>query len=97
MSAYILFIRDQPIHDSAEMDEYARMNRERGSEGFPVRRLAFYGAVEPLEGTAPDGVVVLEFPTVEDARAWYHSPGYQAAMQRRLKAAEYRVMIVEGV
>ncbi|WP_267389059.1 DUF1330 domain-containing protein [Sphingomonas sp. GC_Shp_3] len=97
MSAYILFIRDEPVHDSAEMAEYERMNRERGSEGFPVKRLAFYGTVEALEGPAPDGVVVLEFPSVEDARAWYHGPGYQAAMQHRLKAAEYRVMIVEGV
>lgn len=97
MSAYIIFIRDNPVHDPLEMAEYERMNRERGTEGFPVKRLAFYGAVEALEGTAPDGVVVLEFPSADDARAWYHGPGYQAAMQHRLKAAEYRVMIVEGV
>jgi uncharacterized protein (DUF1330 family) len=97
MSAYILFIRDAPVHDSAEMAEYERMNRERGTEGHPVKRLAFYGPVEPLEGSAPDGVVVLEFPSIAEARAWYHSPGYQAAMQHRLKAADYRVMIVEGV
>ncbi|SDA36969.1 DUF1330 domain-containing protein, partial [Sphingomonas sp. NFR15] len=46
---------------------------------------------------APDGVVVLEFPSVEEARAWYQSPGYQAALQHRLKATTYRVIITEGV
>ena len=97
MAAYILFIRDEPIHDAAEMAEYQRLNRERGSDGFDVKRLAFYGAAEGLEGPTPDGVVVLEFPSVEEARGWYTSPGYQAAMQHRLKAAKYRVMIVEGV
>ena len=97
MAAYILFIRDEPVHDAAEMAEYQRLNRERGSDGFDVKRLAFYGAAEALEGPAPDGVVVLEFPSVEEARGWYDSPGYQTAMQHRLKAANYRVMIVEGV
>jgi len=97
MAAYILFIRDEPVHDAAAMAEYQRLNRERGSGGFDVKRLAFYGATEALEGPAADGVVVLEFPTVEEARGWYHSPGYQEAVQHRLKAASYRVMIVEGV
>ena len=50
-----------------------------------------------LEGEAPDGVVMLEFPTVEDAKAWYFSPGYQAAAQHRKKGANYRVILVEGV
>nr|WP_206364698.1 DUF1330 domain-containing protein [Sphingomonas populi] len=69
MTAYILFIRDEPVHDAAEMAEYQRLNRERGSDGFDVKRLAFYGAAEGLEGPTPDGVVVLEFPSVEEAAA----------------------------
>ncbi|MDF0487990.1 DUF1330 domain-containing protein [Sphingomonas sp. H39-1-10] len=93
----MIFIRDEPVHDEAEMAEYQRLNRERGSDGFDVKRLAFYGAADALEGPAPDGVVVLEFPSVEEARAWYQSPGYQAALQHRLKAATYRVIITEGV
>lgn len=44
-----------------------------------------------------DGAVVLEFPTVADARAWYESPLYQQALPHRLKGAEYRVFIVEGL
>ena len=53
--------------------------------------------METLEGEAPDGVVMLEFPTVEDAKAWYFSPGYQAAAQHRKKGAHYRVILVEGI
>jgi uncharacterized protein (DUF1330 family) len=40
---------------------------------------------------------MLEFPTVEEAQAWYNSPGYQAALPHRLKAADYRAYIVQGV
>jgi len=31
------------------------------------------------------------------ARAWYDSPAYQAAKAHRVKAADYRVIFVEGV
>ncbi|MET1063429.1 MAG: DUF1330 domain-containing protein, partial [Arthrobacter sp.] len=50
-----------------------------------------------LEGTPLDGVLVNEFPTVEDALAWYNSPAYQAALPHRQAAADYRVLIVQGV
>jgi uncharacterized protein (DUF1330 family) len=52
--------------------------------------------METIEGTPADGVVILQFPTVEDAKAWYYSPSYQAAAQHRMKGADYRGMIVEG-
>jgi uncharacterized protein (DUF1330 family) len=53
--------------------------------------------METLEGESPDGVVVLQFPTVEDAKAWYHSPAYQAAVPHRQKGADYRAFIVQGL
>ncbi|GGX77170.1 DUF1330 domain-containing protein [Massilia dura] len=56
-----------------------------------------YGPVETLEGPQVDGAVILQFPTAADARAAYDSPLYQEALQHRLKGAEYRVFIVEGV
>jgi len=59
--------------------------------------LVLYGAMESLEGEAPDGVVILQFPTVEDAKTWYHSPGYQAAVPHRKEGANYRAFIVEGL
>jgi uncharacterized protein (DUF1330 family) len=39
---------------------------------------------------------MLEFPTVQEAKAWYCSPEYQAAAIHRKASAIYRVFIVEG-
>jgi len=55
------------------------------------------GALTPVEGTCPDGVVIIEFPSVEAAKAWYHSPAYQACVGERLAATEGRAVIVEGL
>jgi uncharacterized protein (DUF1330 family) len=44
-----------------------------------------------------EGVVVAEFPSVEEARSWYDSPAYQEAAQHRFRGAVYRGVIVEGV
>jgi len=96
MAAYIIFTREEPVRDAAEMEKYRSMNRATPPEPRPTP-LVVYGAVEALEGKAPDGVVVLQFPTVEDAKAWYNSPGYQAAIPHRQKAAEYRGFIVQGL
>ena len=96
MPAYVIVLRMSPVHDPAAMAEYQRLGRENRGDFKLVPRVV-YGATEALEGEAPDGVVVLEFPTVEDARTWYNSPGYQAALPHRLKSAEYRSFIVEGL
>ena len=59
--------------------------------------LSVYAAIEALEGDAPDGMVLLQFPTIEDARAWYNSPEYQAAIPHRMKGAEYRALLFQGL
>jgi uncharacterized protein (DUF1330 family) len=42
------------------------------------------GANETLEGEwEPHRIVLLEFPSVEQARAWYDSPEYQAIIPLR--------------
>jgi uncharacterized protein (DUF1330 family) len=98
MTAYMLLIRDEPVRDPEAMAEYQRMNRENAAEfSTTLTPLVVHGAVETLEGPAPDGVLVLQFPTVEDARAWYENPAYQAALPYRKKAADYRAMIVQGL
>ncbi len=92
----MIFLREGPVRDPAELAEYQRLNREaEGSSS--LEPLVVYGDIETLEGEAPDGVVLLRFPTAEDARAWYESPGYQAALPHRLRAADYRAVIVEGL
>lgn len=95
MPAYMIFIREEPVRDPEAMAEYRRINRQNVGD-FKMKPLVVYGATEAIEGKAPDGIIVLEFPTAEDARAWYNSPGYQAAVPHRLRAADYRAIIVEG-
>ena len=95
VAAYVIFLRDRVV-DQAEMDAYAKL--AAGARGaHPITPLAYYGRAEALEGEAIDGVVILEFPNLAAARAWYDSPAYQAAKQHRLKGADYRVVLVEGV
>ena len=50
-----------------------------------------------LEGAPIEGAVIAEFESYEAALAWYRSPGYQAAVQHRWKAGEYRVFVLQGL
>jgi uncharacterized protein (DUF1330 family) len=51
---------------------------------------------EPEGATNVDRIVIVEFDTADQARAFYHSAAYQAARQKRLTAAEFRMTLVEG-
>jgi uncharacterized protein (DUF1330 family) len=95
MAAYMIFIREEPVRDTQAMAEYQRLNRENAGN-FKVKPLVVYGAIEAFEGKPPDGMIVLEFPTAEAAKAWYNSPNYQATIPHRQKAADYRAILVEG-
>ena len=55
------------------------------------------GALETLEGTwQPQRLVVLEFDSVERAKAWLASPGYAHARSLRHAAAHTEMIVVEG-
>ncbi|WP_277962547.1 DUF1330 domain-containing protein [Pseudomonas sp. RIT-To-2] len=95
MTAYVVYVRDR-ITDAEEFKMYEE-RAGAASAGHPVTPLAFYGAVETLEGAPVDGAVILQFPTLTDAKAAYDSPLYQKALKHRLKGADYRVFIVEGL
>ncbi len=95
MPAYIIALRREPVRDAAALAEYRRRTSEIVGDFNLVPRVV-YGATEALEGTAPDGVVVLEFPSMEEARAWYDNENYQAAIPYRQKAGDYDMFIVEG-
>ena len=56
------------------------------------------GATESREGGwSPKRVVVLEFPSMDQARKWYDSPEYKPLLDMRLKAANAKLILVEGV
>ena len=64
---------------------------------FGGRYLVRGGAAEGREGALPEGrIVVLEFPSVEAARAFNDSPEYAAIARLRHENAVSRLMIVEG-
>jgi uncharacterized protein (DUF1330 family) len=54
---------------------------------------------ERLEGSGPlpDVIVVLEFETMEKARAWYTDPEYAPMIKLRQKGSELDFVLVEGV
>ena len=95
MSAYMVFIREKTL-DQAEMDLYAK-EVPPTAVGHELKPLAFYGPHEDLEGPSTEGVVILEFPSIAAAKAWYDSPLYQKVREHRFKGAIYRTTLVTGV
>ena len=95
MAAYV--IAEVNVTDPTLYDEYRKRvpaTLEKYGGRFAVRG----GAVEPKEGGwAPARFVVVEFPTMELARKWYHSPEYAPALALRHKAANARLILVEGI
>jgi uncharacterized protein (DUF1330 family) len=100
MPAYMLFLREDAVTDPEAMQIYSAMNRQSAGafvEQYGIKPLAVYGATEAFEGEKPDGVIILQFPSAADARAWYASPEYQAALPHRQRGAEYRALLIEGL
>lgn len=92
----MIFIREGEIVDHEAMKAYQSGNRS-GAVLPGMKALAVYGAQESFEGDPADGVVILEFPDAETAKAWYFSPEYQERAKLRQKAAPYRCIMVEGL
>ena len=95
MTAYFISFRDT-MKDAARYAAYGPKARA-SIAGREARVIVANGALTPVEGAPPDGVVIIEFPSVEAARAWYESPEYQAVVGERLAATEGRAVIVEGL
>jgi uncharacterized protein (DUF1330 family) len=72
MPAYVIFIRERTL-DQSELDAYAKAARP-SLEGSPVIFLAAYDRQVVLEGPAPEGVAIAEFPSLEEAKQWYEAP-----------------------
>ncbi|MGO9282417.1 MAG: DUF1330 domain-containing protein [Mycobacterium sp.] len=66
-------------------------------EGFDAKPLVAYAPFELLEGDAnAKGIVLFEFPSMGVAKRWYESDAYQEVKQRRLGAAEFELILVDG-
>jgi uncharacterized protein (DUF1330 family) len=54
------------------------------------------GKFDSVEGDAPKRFVVIQFDSVEKAKAWEDSPEYNAIKPIRHSSAKSRVFIIEG-
>jgi uncharacterized protein (DUF1330 family) len=94
MPAYFIVLVDKTT-DQSEIEEYRRL----AMPSFAGRTFKFLTKpdcdVIPLEGDEVDVVVMIEFPSVAEARDWYRSDIYQNAVGHRWKAAKSRAVIVE--
>ncbi len=94
MAAYV--IAEVDVHDPASYEGY-RAGVPASLEKYGGRFLVRGGAVESKEGGwLPSRLVVIEFSSMDHARSWYNSPEYQAILPIRQKAANSKVVFVEG-
>lgn len=85
------------VTDSELYQQYARGVPEVIA-AFGGRYLVRGGALEQLEGNwSPQRMVVLEFESGEDARAFYRSPEYQELAAVRRRASTGSLVLVSGV
>jgi uncharacterized protein (DUF1330 family) len=62
-----------------------------------VKPLVRWGSpFEVLEGPGIEGVSILEFPTLADAKAWYSNPEYKEASQHRFRGGDYTAIMIDG-
>jgi uncharacterized protein (DUF1330 family) len=95
MPAYVIV--NVTVHDPARYEEYKRLATPTVS-AYGGRYVARGGLVDVREGGwSPSRLVVLEFPDVERARAWWESPEYAPAKAVRQSCAATELVITDGL
>ena len=63
------------------------------------RYLVRGGEMDVVEGTTPASrvMVVVEFPSLENARAWYNDPEYAPLIKLRQTGSEAEIVLVDGL
>lgn len=95
MAAYIVVEVD--VRDKERYEDYKRLTPPTLAQ-YGGRFVVRGGAAETLEGDrSPGRVVIVEFPSAEQARAWWGSDEYAPAKALRQATARTRMILVEGV
>ncbi len=95
MPAYVIV--DIEITDPQQYERYKTLAPATVA-AFGGRYVARGGATLSLEGGWQSGrLVILEFDSLDRARAWHDSPAYRAARTLRQSATRSRMIAVEGV
>ena len=94
MAAYLIASVD--VKDAATFEEYRKQVPATIAK-HGGRYLVRGGRVERVEGTwNPKRLVVLEFPSIEQARRWYDSEDYREPKALRMKCTVTDAVFVEG-
>ncbi|MEE2721982.1 MAG: DUF1330 domain-containing protein [Pseudomonadota bacterium] len=94
MPGYI--ITNAEVFDKDAYGEYGKLAPD-AIKKYGGKFLTRGGAAEILEGNwEPHRIVVVKFDSVEQAKAMYNSPEYQAAKEKRIGAADFNMIVVEG-
>ena len=95
MAAYL--IADLEVTDSAGFAEYQqRVPATITAHGG--RYLVRGGATEAMVGSwSPKRCVVIEFPSMVQLKAWYHSPEYQPLIAIRQRTSQSNLVVTEGI
>jgi uncharacterized protein (DUF1330 family) len=94
MVAYV--INDMEVTDPQRLEEYKKLSPATVAQ-YGGRFLARGGHTEVFEGSwTPKRLVILEFPSVAQAKAWVNSPEYAPARSIRQQASRSNIVVVEG-
>lgn len=92
-----LIIVDIEVTDPVRYEDYKRL-ASAAIAAHGGRYLVRGGRSEVLDGDwTPRRLVVLEFDSVEQAKAWRSSPEYAEAKKIREECARANMIVVEGV
>ena len=95
MAAYVIV--EVNVTDPQLFSEYAK-DVPATIASYGGKYLVRGGTVDAKEGGwVPKRVVVLEFPSMEQARKWYQSAEYAPLLAIRLRAASAKLILVEGL
>jgi uncharacterized protein (DUF1330 family) len=95
MTAYVIV--DIEVTDPEGYKEYAKMAPATVTL-YGGKYIARGGHNETLEGDwQAKRLVILEFPSVEQAKSWVNSPEYAPARKLRHQYARSNMVVVEGL
>ncbi|MCF2532642.1 DUF1330 domain-containing protein [Yinghuangia soli] len=95
MTAYA-FAHLRSVDVNAEIVEYLKKIDATLPE-FGGRFLVHNRVPEVVDGTFEGVLVIIEFPSTDAVKAWYHSPGYQEIVDLRINNTDGGAAFVEGV
>ena len=95
MTAYVIV--DIEVNNPEGYEEYKKLSPPAVA-AYSGKFVARGGRTEVLEGGwVPNRLVILQFESIEKAKAWLNSPEYSEAKAMRHAYARSNMVVIEGV